>query len=254
MCAAYWKMLGMSIVREYGGQPQDLVFTSGGTEADTTAIHTMSPGRRLVISAIEHDAVRSAAVGADVVPVRPNGVVDLAALEARLADGVASLVCLMLANNETGVIQPVAEAAMICRRHGALLHVDAIQAAGRIPVRLDLLGAHSLAISSHKLGGPAGVGALLLAPDVPFTAPLMGGGGQERGRRGGTQAVALAAGFAAAVRAGEADDLGHLRRAPRCWPNAPPWRVVRWCAAIRTGGCRTPRVSPSPGARRRAFR
>ena len=123
------------------------------------------------------------------------------------ADGVASLVCLMLANNETGVIQPVEQAAAICRRHGALLHVDAVQAAGRMPVGLDRLGAHSMAISSHKLGGPAGVGALLLAPDAPFAAPLIGGGGQERGRRGGTSAVALIAGFAAAAEAALADDL-----------------------------------------------
>jgi cysteine desulfurase len=144
------------------------------------------------------------------VPVRRDGVFDIQALDAQLGDGVASLVCLMLANNETGVIQPVAEAAAICRRHGALLHVDAVQAAGRMPVRLDLLGAHSLAISSHKLGGPAGVGALLLAPDAPFAAPLIGGGGQERGRRGGTPAVALIAGFAAAVRASGGDDLSHL--------------------------------------------
>ncbi len=143
-------------------------------------------------------------------PVRPDGVVDLAALETHLSDGVASLVCLMLANNETGVIQPVQEAAAICRRHGALLHVDAVQAAGRMPVRLDLLGAHSLAISSHKLGGPAGVGALLLAPDAPFAAPLIGGGGQERGRRGGTPAVALIAGFAAAAQASISDDLTSL--------------------------------------------
>ena len=121
----------------------------------------------------------------------------------------------MLANNETGVIQPVAEAAAICRRHGAVLHVDAIQAAGRMPVRLDLLGAHSLAISSHKLGGPAGVGALLLAPDAPFAEPLIGGGGQERGRRGGTPAVALIAGFAAAAQASETDDLVAHRRPAR---------------------------------------
>jgi cysteine desulfurase len=207
-----------AIARRFGGQPQDLVFTSGGTEADATAVHAMSRGRRLLISAIEHDAVRSAvtdaarsaAADAVTMPVHPDGVIDLQALEQQLSDGVASLVCLMLANNETGVIQPVAEAAMICRRHGAVLHVDAIQAAGRIPVRLDLLGAHSLAISSHKLGGPAGVGALLLAPDAPFAEPLIGGGGQERGRRGGTPAVALIAGFAAAAQASETDDLLHL--------------------------------------------
>jgi cysteine desulfurase len=199
-----------AIAVEFGGQPGDLVFTSGGTEADSTAIHAMSRGRRLLISAIEHDAIRSAAAEAAVVPVRRDGVVDLTALEAQLAGGAPSLVCLMLANNETGVIQPVREAAEICRRHGALLHVDAIQAAGRMPVDLGVLGAHSLAISSHKLGGPAGVGALLLAPDAPFAEPLIGGGGQERGRRGGTPAVALIAGFAAAARASQGDDLINL--------------------------------------------
>ncbi|MEA2739374.1 MAG: cysteine desulfurase [Acetobacteraceae bacterium] len=199
-----------AIAGRFGGQPGDLVFTSGGTEADCTAIRAMSHGRRLLISAIEHDAIRSAAADAAVLPVRGDGVVDLVALDAHLGGQVPSLVCLMLANNETGVIQPVAEAAAICRRHGALLHVDAIQAAGRMAVRLDRLGAHSLAISSHKLGGPAGVGALLLAPDAPFTEPLIRGGGQERGRRGGTPPVALIAGFAAAALASEADDLGHI--------------------------------------------
>jgi cysteine desulfurase len=129
------------------------------------------------------------------------------ALEALLSDGIPSLVCLMLANNETGVIQPVHQAAAICRRHGAILHVDAVQAAGRIAVSLDALDAYSLAISSHKLGGPAGVGALLLAPDAPFAAPLVAGGGQERGRRGGTPPVALIAGFAAAAIASDSDDL-----------------------------------------------
>ena len=161
-------------------------------------------GAACCISAIEHDAVRVAAAGAIGVPVGRDGVVDLAALEAALSDGVPSLVCLMLANNETGVIQPVARGGrdlpaawrrcctwMRSRRPGAC------RSAGP-------LGAHSLAISSHKLGGPAGVGALLLAPDAPFAEPLIGGGGQERGRRGGTPAVALIAGFAAAARAARA--------------------------------------------------
>jgi cysteine desulfurase len=200
------------IAGRFGGLPQDLVFTSGGSEADALAIHAMSRGRRSIISAIEHDAVRSAASGAAILPVGRDGVVDLGALDDQLSDGVASLVCLMLANNETGVVQPVVQAAAICRRHGALLHVDAVQAAGRMPVRLDLLGAQSVAVSSHKLGGPAGVGALLLAPDAPFAGALIGGGGQERGRRGGTPAVALIAGFAAAVEAGSEDDLVELGR------------------------------------------
>lgn len=194
----------------FGGRAGDVVFTSGGTEADALAIHALGRGRRVLISAIEHDAIRFAAAGAGILPVGADGAIDPEALDEQLGDGVASLVCLMLANNETGVIQPVEEAASICRRHGALLHVDAVQAAGRMPVRLDRLGAHSLAISSHKLGGPAGVGALLLAADAPFADALIGGGGQERGRRGGTPAVALIAGFAAAARAGQADDLAAL--------------------------------------------
>jgi cysteine desulfurase len=200
------------IADAFGGRPEDLVLTSGGTEADAAAVHAMSQGRRIIVSAIEHDAVRSAVGTPTILPVAPGGTVDLAALDELLSGGEEALVCLMLANNETGVIQPVLEAAAICRRHGALLHVDAVQAAGRMPVRLDRLGAHTLAISSHKLGGPAGVGALLLAPDAPFTGALIAGGGQERGRRGGTPAVALIAGFAAAVRASELDDLVNLAR------------------------------------------
>ena len=188
-----------ALALRFGGRPAGLIFTSGGTEADALALHAMSPGRRVVVSAIEHDAVRAAVNGATVLPVRPDGVADLDALAAILADNIPSLVCLMLANNETGVIQPVGEAAAICRAHGALLHVDAVQGAGRIPVSLTALGAHSLALSSHKLGGPAGIGALLLAPDAPFAGPLIAGGGQEMRRRGGTQPVVLAAGFTAAA-------------------------------------------------------
>jgi cysteine desulfurase len=103
----------------------------------------------------------------------------------------------MLANNETGTIQPIAEAAALCRANGALLHVDAVQAAGRLPVDLAALGCHAIALSAHKLGGPQGVGALLLTPELTAIAPLIAGGGQERGRRGGTPALASIAGFAA---------------------------------------------------------
>jgi cysteine desulfurase len=200
------------IAARFSARPQDVVFTSGGTEADAIAIHALAPGRRLIISAIEHDAVRAAAHEPVILPVGADGVADLQALEMLLRDGVPSLVCLMLANNETGVIQPVQQAAVICRRHAALLHVDAVQGGGRLDVSLPVLGANSLAISSHKLGGPAGVGALLLAPDTPFAAPLTGGGGQERGRRGGTQPVALIAGFAAAAVASQSDDLARVAR------------------------------------------
>ena len=201
-----------SLANRFGARAQDLVFTSGGTEADALAFAALARDRRVLISAVEHDAIRSATDMAVVLPVLEGGSVDLAALEARLGDGIPSFVCVMAANNETGVIQPVEQVASLCRRFGALLHVDAVQAAGRIKLRLDTSGAHSMAISSHKLGGPAGAGALLLAPDAPFAAPLIGGGGQERGRRGGPPAVARVAGFAAAAHASDADDLVELAR------------------------------------------
>ncbi|HST73737.1 MAG TPA: aminotransferase class V-fold PLP-dependent enzyme [Acetobacteraceae bacterium] len=205
-----------AIASRFGGRAADLVFTSGGTEADALAIHGLGAGRRVIAGATEHDAIRASAPGAAILPVDRAGVADLAALDRLLADGLPALVCLMFANNETGTLQPVIEAATLCRRHGALLHVDAVQAAGRVPVSLAATGSHAMALSSHKLGGPAGAGALLLAPDLASIAPLMPGGGQERGRRGGTPPIAAIAGFAAAAGCAvesDADRLGPLRDA-----------------------------------------
>jgi cysteine desulfurase len=196
------------LAARFGTLAQNIVFTSGGTEADALAIHALGRDRRLIIGATEHDAVRSAAPGAMLLPVDRDGVADLDTLAAWLADGPPALACLMLANNETGTIQPVAAAAALCRRHSGLLHVDAVQAAGRLDAALSALGAHSIAISSHKLGGPPGAGALLLAPEVAAIAPLITGGGQERGRRGGTPPLPAIAGFAAAAAA--ATDASHL--------------------------------------------
>jgi len=214
-----------ALATRFGGRAQDLVFCSGATEANALAIHALSDGsgspgagtgRRVIVGATEHDAVRAAAPDATVLLVDRHGVADLDALAALLRDGPpragqATLVCLMLANNETGTLQPIARAAALCRQHGALLHVDAVQAAGRIPVDLVALGAHSLALSSHKLGGPMGAGALLLAPEVSAITALIRGGGQERGRRGGTPPVPAIAGFAAA--ASDPPNLAALRDA-----------------------------------------
>jgi cysteine desulfurase len=188
-----------SLAARFGARPQDLVFTSGATEANALAIQALSTGRRVIIGATEHDAVREAAPDAIVLPVDAQGVARLDALAALLRDGGPSLVCLMLANNETGTLQPIAEAAALCHRHRAHLHVDAVQAAGRVKVDLAALGADSLVVSSHKLGGPMGAGALLLAPEVSAIAAQIRGGGQERGRRGGTPPVPAIAGFAAAA-------------------------------------------------------
>ncbi len=185
------------LATRFGATPADIVFTSGGTEANALAIHALGAGRRVIVGATEHDAVRSAAPDATILPVDSDGVADLHALTAQLAGTSPTLVCLMWANNETGVVQPIAEAAAICRHHGALLHVDAVQAAGRIPVELGSV--HSMAISSHKLGGPPGAGALLLAPEVAGISPMISGGGQERGRRGGAHGLPAVAGLAAAA-------------------------------------------------------
>ena len=203
-----------ALAGRFDAMAQNLVFTSGGTEADALAIHALGRDRRVIAGATEHDAVRAAAPGALTLPVDHHGIADLDRLEAWLADGTPSLVCLMLANNETGVVHPVAAAAELCRRHGAWLHVDAVQGPGRMAVHLGALGAHSMAVSSHKLGGPPGAGALLLAPEVAAIAPLIAGGGQERGRRGGTPPLSAIAGFAAAASAaGDAAPLAPLRDA-----------------------------------------
>ncbi|MCE2576191.1 cysteine desulfurase family protein [Komagataeibacter sp. FNDCR2] len=186
----------------FGVTAENCVFTSGGTEANVLAIGAQAGGRRVLYGATEHDAVRAAATGAGVIPVRAEGMVDIAALERMLAaDATPALVCVMLANNETGVINPLPEIARLCRDHGALLHVDAVQAAGRIPFTPQELGADSVAISGHKFGGPKGAGALLLAGGrFRSLAPLLAGGGQEQGRRGGTPALPAIAGMAAAAR------------------------------------------------------
>jgi cysteine desulfurase len=193
-----------------GARPDGVIFTSGGTEANALAIRGV--GRdRVVVSAVEHVSVLAAGAGAARVPVDRNGVVDLDALDAALAaDPRPALVSLMLANNETGATQPLPEAAAIARRHGALLHCDAVQAAGKIAIDMAGLGAHFLTLSAHKLGGPMGVGALVTDGSAPLAAGLKGGG-QERGLRAGTENVSGIAGFGAAAEAAQAD-LGHLAR------------------------------------------
>ena len=181
-----------------GAAPAHVVFTSGGTEANNLALAAAS-GRRIVVGATEHDSVLGAAPGADLAPVGPDGVLDLDAFEALLArDPAPGLVSIMLANNETGVIHPVAAAARLAHASGTLVHCDAVQGAGRLALDMAALGADLLTLSAHKLGGPQGVGALVMADDLDF-APIILGGGQERGRRAGTEAVPAIAGFGVAA-------------------------------------------------------
>lgn len=197
-----------------GASASTTVFTSGGTEANALAIESAVAGGacRLLVSAIEHDAVleTAKASGAEVVrlAVKPDGRLDLDTLAAHLkgwddAHG-RPFVALMLANNETGVLQPVAEAAVLVREAGGWLHVDAVQAAGRIAVDSRALGADTLAVSSHKFGGPPGVGALTFGRRAMLVRQLHGGG-QERGRRAGTENVPALVGFGAAAEAAQRD-------------------------------------------------
>lgn len=193
-----------TIAQCLGGEASNLVFTSGGTEANNLAVSTLGASRQVICSAIEHAAVRAPCQDAIVVPVDGTGVLRLDVLANVLKRTGPSLVCLMLANNETGVVQPVAEAARLCRMAGAWLHVDAAQAVGRIPVDIKSLGATSIAFSGHKSGGPQGIGGLLVDEAVPVE-PQIRGGGQELGRRGGTPNLAGIAGFAAALAAEDPD-------------------------------------------------
>jgi cysteine desulfurase len=207
-------------------RPGDVFFTSSGTEANmlalTPAIQTADerrPREKLLISAIEHASVRTGGryprdAVADIA-VDADGRVDLAALADALAGTARPLVSIMLANNETGVVQPIAQAATIVHAAGGLLHVDAVQAAGRIACDINALGADLLTLSAHKIGGPKGVGALIRArEDIHFPDPLIRGGGQERGLRAGTENVAGIAAFgaaAAAVRRQGAAEAEHMR-------------------------------------------
>jgi cysteine desulfurase len=205
-----------------GTASADIIFTSGATEAVQLNLAAARAGgaASLVFSAIEHDALDAAAKlwpGAQAAPVTPVGQIDLDALAGLVAAAPAPcLVAVMHANNETGAIQPVAAAARIAHAAGGFLMVDASQSLGRLAVDRQALGADYLIASSHKLGGPAGAGLIALGPGAPF-ANVHPGGGQERGRRSGTENVAAIAGFAAAASEAiaalelEAARLGALR-------------------------------------------
>ena len=198
-----------------GASAADVIFTASGTEANmlalSPAIETASekrPRDRLFMSAIEHVSVRTGGrLAREVIedlPVDADGRIDLAALADAMSRAMAHasrpLVSIMLANNETGVVQPVAEAATIVHAANGLLHVDAVQAVGRIPCDFSALGADLLTLSAHKIGGSKGAGALVRArDDIHFADPLIRGGGQERGLRAGTENVAGIAAFGAAA-------------------------------------------------------
>lgn len=241
----------------FGADPRAVTFTGGATEAIALAqTPAISIGGRphpcdvLLVSAVEHPAVRAggrfSAGQVETVPVDGEGVVDLAALEAMLAGhraaGRRALVSVMAANNETGVLQPLAAVAALVHAHDGILHSDAVQVAGRLPFDLAASGADLISVSSHKLGGPQGAGALIARSEELATEPLLKGGGQEGGRRAGTENVAAIAGFGAAASearneiANESQRLLRLRDAAEAGIRAAAPEAV----ILSAGGARLP--------------
>jgi len=211
-----------AVASAVGARSRDVVFTSGGTEANALALTPGArhgagePLRRLFVSAIEHPSVLSGGrfppEAIETIGVTGSGLIDLDHLRALLAAGPPALVSVMVANNETGALQPVGEVADIVHEARGLLHVDAIQALGKIPLDIKTMKADLVTLSAHKIGGPKGVGALVLADEVQGLEPLLRGGGQELGRRAGTENVAGIAAFGAAVRAAMAALEGDAAR------------------------------------------
>jgi cysteine desulfurase len=211
-----------AIAGAVGALPRNVVFASGGTEANALALTpglrrgSGLPVERLLVSAIEHASVlaggRFAAEVIGKIGVTREGLLDLDRLRVMLSGGAPALVSVMLANNETGAVQPVAEAGEIVHAAGGLLHVDAIQAFAKIPFDINAMKADLVTVSAHKIGGPKGVGAVLLADGVLGLEPLLRGGGQELGRRAGTENVAGIAGFGAAAKAAMAALVGDATR------------------------------------------
>lgn len=221
-----------------GADPTAVVFSSGGTESNAQAISSaLAAGcERLIVGATEHPCVAEAAAvsGApvEVLPVDANGVVDLDWLAGALKRPGRAVVAIHHANNESGVIQPIAEAATLVRAAGGWLHVDAIQSAGKIVVDMHELDADTLTLSAHKLGGPQGVGALISKDGVPIIRTLHGAG-QERGLRAGTENVAGIAGFGVAADCA-ARDLP-ATTAHKAWRDAAEEQVAA-AGAVIIGG------------------
>ncbi|WP_020592763.1 cysteine desulfurase family protein [Kiloniella laminariae] len=222
-----------------GSKPARVVFTSGGTEANNLAIR--GAGReRVLVSAIEHDSVLRARANVVEIPVDRAGRIDLAALEELLGEeGSDVLVSVMMANNETGVIQPVTEIVALAHAKGARVHCDAVQAAGKLAINCEELGVDYLTVSSHKLGGPQGAGALILGKGLEVL-PQQLGGGQERRRRGGTENVAGIAGFGLAARLALEGLAGMQEKA--VWRAAMEARLLAAAPDARIFGSDLPRV------------
>lgn len=197
-----------SVAALVGVKPAQVIFTSGGSEANNQILGAFTS---VFVSAVEHDSVLALSEPTQRLPVTADGVIDLMAAEEILRTApVPSVISVMLVNNETGVVQPVAAVAALAKKYGHFMHTDAVQAAGRLALDFTALGVDAMTLSAHKIGGPQGVGALIVRDHLPVR-PLIRGGGQERNRRAGTENVAGIMGFGCAA-ALAANDLREMPR------------------------------------------
>jgi cysteine desulfurase len=228
-----------AIAFKIGCLPQMVTVTSGGTEANNMALHGIA-AERILVSAIEHpsvlEAARATGKSVEIIPVDGQGLIDMAALE-KMMDGYKALVSVMLANNETGVIQDIPAISAMVSKAGHVLHVDAVQSFGKMPVNFGLLGCDALSIAAHKVGGPKGVGALVIR-DRLVVDPLIVGGGQELRRRSGTENTVAIAGFGAVARevdlqiAPLADELREALEGCVIFSDATPKLANTFCFAV----------------------
>ncbi|MBI1216056.1 MAG: aminotransferase class V-fold PLP-dependent enzyme [Alphaproteobacteria bacterium] len=200
-----------SIAKLVNAGPRDvIVFTSGATEANNMVLKGAGM-ERLIVSAIEHPSVLQAAPEAEIIPVLENGVIDLQALDRMLEGNTRqTLLSVMTVNNETGVIQPVEEVVKLARKHSVLVHTDAVQAAGRLALDVQASGVDFMTLSAHKMGGPQGMGCLVIA-NCAVVQPLLRGGNQEKNLRAGTENLAAIAGFGAAAELADIEDMPRLQ-------------------------------------------
>jgi cysteine desulfurase len=221
----------------------DLYFTSGATEANNWIVQTARSGGEgcVLVSAIEHPSVLEAASNRVPIPVEPSGRANPDVVEALILRHRPSLVSVMLANNETGVIQDITEIARICEENAVHLHVDAVQALGKIPVSFDRLGCTTMSLSAHKFGGPPGIGALIACEGHEVT-PMLRGGRQEKRMRAGTEAIAAIAGFMAALRDIDFDEMDRLSAFHRAFEDDLRRRIPD-AAVIGGGSPRLPNTS-----------
>jgi cysteine desulfurase len=230
-----------SVAALVGVKPAQVIFTSGGTEANAMFLSGVSAAT-IITSAIEHDSILANSASAIRLPVLQSGIVDLDKTENILKNALRrAAVSVMMVNNETGVIQPVSEIAAIAKHYGHVMHTDAVQAAGRLAIDFASLGVNAMTLSAHKIGGPQGMGALIVDEKLVLN-PLLNGGGQEMNRRPGTENVAGIVGFGVAARLA-VDDLLEMPNIQIMRDSLQLELAALGCNDVSVIGCVAPRVA-----------